>query len=470
MSGLTSAGFVAKRTPELKVELEQLLIDYFGSVNLNPASVFGQIVGLTVEQQADFWNRLEEVYWSQYPTTASGVNLDRVVALNGLVRLPAAPTTVLAVVSGTAGTLLSAGRIATNSQTGEQYALVDTVTISAANSVGAELNVISVVDNTNYWIALNAITYTYNSGASATKISILNGLKAALPGYVTAVVTGSGDNARLDISYDTPQTITVSARITGPRISTYATFAATRPGPQQLGVGALDTITTPISGWAGVTNRGPGTVGRNEETDEELRARRSESLRLGGSNTLDAITTRLRQIPGVLTQRVVVNNTNSTNGEGIPGHSIRAIVEGGTNAEIADVLFNYVAAGIGYYGAITVDVLSAVTGTTFPVKFDRPTNVPFYVTVTVDDSVNTPVDIVAAVREALTAFAADYTIAEPVLYTRLFSPINTVIGEGAFVTDLRIGLAATPTGTSNLTPDPDERFVLPAENIQVFTV
>lgn len=470
MSGLSSSGFEAKRTPQLKIELEQLLLDYFGSVNLNASAVFGQLVGLTVEQQADFWNRLEEVYWSQYPATAAGVNLDRVVALNGLTRLPAAPTAVLAVVSGAGGTLLSAGRIASNSQTGETYALTDSVTISATRSVGAQLNITTVVDSTNYWIALDGVTYTYNSGVSATKLSILNGLAAALPGWVTALVTGSGTEARLDIAYDTPRALTVSARITGPVLSVYANFAATRNGPQELPAGALSTITTPISGWTAVTNRGPGTVGRVEETDDELRSRRSESLRLGGSNTVDAIVTRLRQLPGVLTQRIAVNNTDTTNAEGIPSHSIRAIVDGGSDKDIAEVLFRYVAAGIGYYGSNTVNVVSEVTGTEFPVKFDRPTNVPFYVTVTIDDSVNTPVDAVSAAREALTAYADGFSIGEPVLYTRLFSPINAIIGDGAYVTTMKIGLTASPTGTSNLVPDPDERFVLPASNIQVFTV
>lgn len=470
MSGLTPDGFVVKRTPELKLDLEELLQSAFGPVNLNDSSVLGQLVGLTVEQQTIFWELLQQVYWSQYPSSAEGVNLDRVVSLNGVTRLAAAPTSVLAVVSGAAGTLLSAGRLASNSQTSDQYQLVDSVTIAAANSVGARVVVSALLDNTNYTITLNGVSYTYNSGAAATQLSILTNLAGLMPVYITATVTGSGSNAVMDLKYDTPQPIVVGARLAISSLSVYGTFAATRPGPTVLLPGGLDTIVTPISGWESVTNRSPGTTGRNAETDSELRSRRAKSLKLGGQNTIESITATLGQLPGVLTQRVAVNNGDTTNAEGIPGHSIRAIVDGGVAEDIARVLFDYVAAGIGYYGSITIDVPSEVTGTTFPVKFDRPTNVQFYVTVTFNDSANTPVNAVQAIRDALTAYAAELTIAEPVLYTRLFTPINAVIGDGAYVTELKIGLAPSPTGTTNLTPDPDERFVLPPENIQVFTV
>lgn len=470
MSGLSSAGFVPKRTPELKVELEALLTEFFGSVNLNPSSVFGQLVGLTVDQQSDFWELLQEVYWSQYPSYATGVNLDRVVSLNGVYRLASAPTSVTGIISGTAGTLLSAGRLASNSKTQDQYRLTDPVTISAANSVGARIIVQTITDNVVYTLTLGGTSYTYNSGTAATAASILSNLLAQMPAGVTGVVTGSGSDVYLDLKYGTPQPITVGARLSVSRLSVYGTFAATSPGPISLGIGELNTIVTPISGWTEITNRAPGTLGRNEESDDDLRSRRSRSLKLGGTNTIESITSRLSQLEGVLAQRVAVNNTDSTNAEGIPAHSIRAIVDGGVSEDIARVLFNYVAAGIGYYGATTINVLSEVTNTVFPVKFDRPTNVPFFVTVTFAKSPNTPVNAVNVVRNRLINYAASLDIAEPILYTRLFSPINAVIGEGAYVTDLRIGLTSSPTGQVNLVPEAAERFVLPSANIQVFAV
>lgn len=472
MSGLTPEGFVSKRTPELKLELEQKLLDSFGSVNLNPSSVFGQLVGLTVEQQSDFWGRLEEVYWAQYPSSATGINLDRVVSINGLTRLAAQPTSVLGVLTGTKNTVIATGRLAAVTQTGHQYQLTSPVTLAEANSVGARVEVTTLAASTNYTINLNGTPHTYNSGPAPTEASILTNLKVLLDlaGGITSVITAEGDEGRIDLRYDTPQPITVSANMSITMVSNYGNFAALNTGPQTVPVGALGQIVTPVAGWESVTNRFEGTVGRVAESDTDLRLRRAESLKIAGQNTLDSIVTRLRQLPGVLAQRVVVNNTNTTNGEGIPGHSIRAVVDGGENSAIARVLFDYVAAGIGYYGATTVDVLSPVTNSTFPVKFDRPTNVPWWLTVTIDGSVNTPTDAVSAVRNVVMKWAEGLEIAEPVLYTRLFGPITNVIGEGAFITDLRIAKTASPTGTVNLTAGPTERLVITPERIQVFVV
>lgn len=476
MSGLTPEGFVAKRTPELKIELEQRLLDVFGSVNLNPSSVFGQLVGLTVEQQADFWNRLEEVYFSQYPSSATGVNLDRVVALNGLTRLPARSTAVLAVLTGVPGTTIAAGRLAAIAQTGHQYQLTSPVTLTEADSVGVRVEVTTLTEDTDYTINLDGTPYTYNSGPTPTETSILTNIKALLDlvAGITSVVTTEGDEGRIDIQYDTPMPIVVTANMTVALVSNYGDFAAVNTGPQTAPVGSLTQIVTPVAGWETVLNRFEGTVGRDAETDTELRLRRAESLKIAGQNTLDSIVTRIRQLPGVLAQRVVVNNTDSTDSEGIPAHSIRAIVDGGVEEAIARVLYDYVAAGIGYFGAVEVDVLSTVTGTPFEVKFDRPVNVPFYVTVTIQGSPATPTDAVSAVRNALMDHTSQLTIAESVLYTRLFSPINAVIGDGAYVTTMYINEHEIDDPmyetTANLVPDPDERFVLTPERIQVFVV
>lgn len=471
MSGLTDQGFVAKRLPELKTELDAALIAQLGDLNLHPASVFGQLVGLTVDQQADFWGRLEQVYSSQYPSSATGVNLDRVASINGLTRLPELATQALGTMSGLENTTIAAGRLVANSQTGQQYTLLETVTIDADNSVGFRVEVLTVLVSTNYTINLGGVAYTYNSGVSPTEASILNGLMAALPA-VTKSVTINDEDAYLNASYGTSQPVAVSDNLRIQRITNYGTFAATQPGPIQLAAGAMDQIITPVAGWFAVNNRNPGSPGRYRESDTDFRLRRAESLKLAGTNTLDSIVTRLRQLPGVLALRVAANNTSATNAEGIPAHSIRAIVDGGTNEDVARALYDYVAAGVGYYGAITVNVVSEVTGTPFAVKFDRPVNVELYITVVIEDSPDTPTDVINYVHDKLMAEAAKLQIGEPVLYTRLFGPITSVIGDGAYVKELYINTVPIDDPadelTANLVPNANQRYVLARPRIQVF--
>lgn len=470
MAGLTPQGFVAKRLAELKVELETGLSATFGNINLNPESVFGQLIGTVVDQQADLWARLEQVYHSQYPDSAAGVSLDRAADLNGIVRLPAAPTQVVAVVSGTPGTVLPAGRLAM-AENGAMYTLTDDTTISATVSVGARLAVATLLDNTDYSITLGAAVYTYNSGPAATAASILTNLAALLPAGVTSQLTAGAGGTWIDIEYTAQQLFAVGARLTLVQVSSYADFRNTVPGAVELPARALSTIQTPVAGWTTVTNRAEGTLGRDVETDLELRQRRARSLRLTGSNTLDAIRSALSELPGVLSMRVVDNRGTATDAEGTPRQTVWAVVDGGTADDIARVLYERVAAGINYRGATEVGVVSPTNSQSFPVRFDRPVNVPYYVNVTIRSSAVTPTNIIDLAREALVAYSnAAYGIGDDVLYTRLFSPLNAIVGEDAYVSALTVGLTADPTGTANLVSEPAERFLLTEGRVQVFVV
>ena len=470
MAGLTPTGFVAKRLAELKIEVEERLTNRFGAINLNAESIFGQFTGLTADMQADFWARLEQVYLSQYPGSASGINLDRVVSINGVERLSAAPTSVQAVVSGLAGTLLTAGRLVT-SVNGAVYQLLSPVTIQASQSVGARVVVSNVVANTVYTLTVGANIFSYNSGPEPTAASILTNLAALTPVSVRTNVIAGIDATALTLEYDSPQAVSVGNRLSITELSVYADFANAVSGASSLPARSLVGIQTPVAGWTRIENRVEGSLGRDNESDTELRLRRARSLRLAGSNTLDAIRSALSQIPGVLAMRVTANSGTTTDSDGTPRQNVWAIVDGGDPAEIAQVLYDKVAAGIGYRGTQVHTVVSPVNNQGFQVRFDRPTNVPFWATVTIQSSVNTPTDIIAQVRAALVAYSnANHGIGETVHYTRLFSPLNAIIGEDAYIFDMRIGTNTNPTGTGNLVPTASQRLSLVPERVQVFVI
>jgi len=142
--GVTPQGFNAMRLPDIKDELEDLFIAEFGDINLDAQSVTGQIIGIFSKVLADDWENLQDVYFSQYPNSASGISLDNVVQLNGLTRLAALRTSVIGSATGTPGTLIPAGSLARLSDSPEIFfstanaiisngsALANTVTVSAA--------------------------------------------------------------------------------------------------------------------------------------------------------------------------------------------------------------------------------------------------------------------------------------------------------------------------------------------------
>lgn len=464
MSGLTPEGFQAKRLPQLKAELESALQQELGDLALSPETVIGQIVGLESDARAQIWGLLADVYASQYPSTASGKNLDRVVSINGITRLGALPTTVRAVAFGTVGTTIPAGSLVENADTGDQYESLASVTIQAANSVGAIIEVGTVADSTTYSVTLDGVTTSITSSVGATADSILTGLASDL-----TVDTELGDG-ELTLRYDDEQTIATSANLTITQIANYIDFSAVVAGPTPLPAETLDSVVTPVAGWESVTNRVAGTIGRDQETDAELRIRRERSVRIAATNTLEGIRASLLATDGVTDAAVRQNNTPTTNSDGVPPQHVWAIVQGGEGADIAQVLFDRVAAGIGYFGDETETVFSEATGQNYTIKYDRPVAVPIYIDVTINGSSQLPTDYLSRIRDSLVEYGDQLRIGEDLFYTRLFGPINSTLDDDSFIDDLQVSITSPASGTSNITIASEERAQITSDNIQVSVV
>lgn len=156
-------------------------------------------------------------------------------------------------------------------------------------------------------------------------------------------------------------------------------FRAKDIGAVEVTVGTITTPVTVIAGVVSVNNvSGVTTQGVDEETDVQLRIRRERSLSNVASGYLDAIEGNLLDVEGVTEAVVYENSTNVTDADGIPPHSIWAIVEGGADADIANVLYAKKTAGAGFKGSEVVDV-ERTYGRTFEVKFDRSVDEDLYV-------------------------------------------------------------------------------------------
>lgn len=161
--------------------------------------------------------------------------------------------------------------------------------------------------------------------------------------------------------------------------STTVDFRAANIGAVEVSVGSLTTPVTVIAGVVSVNNTsGATTQGVDEETDTQLRIRREKSLAIVATGYLDSIEAALRAVDGVTEAVVYENYTDTIDGDGIPPHSIWAIVEGGTDADIAAILYAKKTAGAGFLGDEEVDV-ERTYGRTYPVKFDRATDEDLYV-------------------------------------------------------------------------------------------
>ena len=458
-TGLTPEGFKAKRLQDVKTDMEQRLIEAFGDPDLRDESVYGQLVGIQSELAALLWALAEDVYASQYPDTASGVSLDHVASLTGIVRIPATPTQVDAVAYGVPNTLLPAGREAENPRTDDVYRSFADVTISPEAAVEAVITVDTVEDD-DYTITVDGTPYTFTA-SSDTEQQILTGLNGALSGSGITRELGTGT---LTLTRDAPMDIGLSGNLAFDEVGTILPMRGVVAGAKLLPTGALTEILTNVTGWNRIDNLQPGVTGTDRETDAELRARRERSTRILGRQTLPAIEARLRALPLVQDVSLNANDGETTDAFGTPRQHIWAILEGGDDDEIGEVLFSTVAAGIGYRGNVVVAVESDVTGKEYEVRFDRPTFIDPDITVEYERLSNFPDDGEDRIIAALTGKVL--RLGEKLVTSRLYTPVNTV--QGVQIDLLEVDAGAGPV--ARIEPAPNERVRILAENITLVDV
>jgi len=238
------------------------------------------------------------------------------------------------------------------------------------------------------------------------------------------------------------------------------------------------TIVNPVTvviGITSVTNPASATVGIDEETDQELRVRRNRSLETSQSSSTGRMFTALANLPNVTDVAVYENDTDTTDSDSIPAHSLFVVVEGGAVADIVETMTKNKTGGKGMVGSVTgtfSEVFTRPNGTTFTIvntmTFDRPTDVPLLVRLNatfVDASL--PIDEVRIQQEiAKQVFGIGDNLKAGQLYILAFNA-----GKNFIPTDLEISRDGGSTYTAGqLLAGLDEKFSIAIDDVTVTEV
>lgn len=212
-------------------------------------------------------------------------------------------------------------------------------------------------------------------GTALDSIVKLNGITRKKASYSTCVVTVVGDVGTViaeGVVEDTagqkwslPKNITLIAN------ETEVTVQCNMLGAIEAAIGAISKIVNPQKGWISVTNKVPAVVGNPIETDEQLRYRQSISVAIPSQNMINSIIAGIASVNGVTRYKVYDNDTNETDGNGVPGHTIAAIVEGGSDKDIAEQIYLRKGPGGGTYGTTSTTYINA-DGLPNVIRFFRP--------------------------------------------------------------------------------------------------
>ncbi len=229
---------------------------------------------------------------------------------------------------------------------------------------------------------------------------------------------------------------------------------------------AANTITVqaePSEGVYSVTNPKPSAGGADEETDSEFRARIKKSVEGSSASTLSGIIAALIKTAGVRSANVVMNNTMEIDADGNPPKSIHAYVLGGIKEDIADSIFNSVAAGIETVGSQSV-VITDLSGIDHTIKFDFAEEVKIYVHLEIKTNASYPADgddqiknnvvyKIGGVDKSGSSFTSSQ-MGDDVILSQLYNAVYQVAGVDDVV--IKIGKSPESLGQSNIEIEPKQ--------------
>ena len=301
-------------------------------------------------------------------------------------------------------------------------------------------------------------------GAALDSLVKINGLirKLATNSIVSLLITGApgaviNNGAATDVNgnkWDLPSTV-----IIGAGGSVTVTAICETAGAINALAGQVNAIATVTAGWTSVTNPNPAVIGDPIETDAQLRDRQALSVELPSQTLLSGTIAAIAATSGVTRYKVLENATGAVDSFGNPPHSVTAVVEGGTDAAVAQAIYDN--RGIGPFmnptttgGATTINIVDPNTGIVTPVGFSRPTYVQIYVSVNAHLLSGGTSATITAIQTALTNYLNDLQIGETVSFSGLMAIAMNVnpdlTNPIVLIEGLFLGTAPNPTASVDL--------------------
>ena len=312
-------------------------------------------------------------------------------------------------------------------------------------------------------VQINGINPSYGS---ATQIPMTLG---GTPGVVIPEGSRISNTDGSEI-YQTTESATIANNGT-----VVVNATCTENGPNEPEAGTIIAIQTPIYGWSYATNGTATSVGTDPDTDTDLHIKQERATSATSYRQVDAIIGGLTNVPGVTFARLYVNSTVSTDARGIAGKTMAAVVVGGEDQAIANVLRLKAGSLDNFQGNLTNPIsYTGPLGDVQVIDFYRPTEVPVWVEVTiaVTNSASFPDNAEEQIKQAIVDYAkydqsglAGFPPGADVILSRLYTPINSV--PGFKVNSLTIGKTAGALSASDIAIAWNELATFDADRITV---
>ncbi|EDZ3812839.1 baseplate J/gp47 family protein [Salmonella enterica] len=346
-----------------------------------------------------------------------------------------------------------------DSKDGQMVALVALAVHDANNTAIAVYNCFS--PSTGYGAALTSnvkINGIARKGATNSTVDLL------LTGTAGTTITNGTVKDTNNVIWRLPASVVI-----GVDGAVTVTAICSNSGAVAALAGTITTINTPTRGWTSVTNPAAAAVGAPAETDAELRIRQGQSVAIPSITPFEGVDGAIANIAGVTRHKLYENDTGKTDGNGLPPHSISAIVDGGDVTEIARTIRGNKGQGVRTWGKTSVTVPDRY-GNPHIISFSRPTDVPVYGKITLKVFAGYTSQIGVQIQQAVADYINSLMIGDPVLLSRIYSPANLGVVSGGNaryydIQELLIGKSPETVAAANINIAYDESASCKPENI-----
>lgn len=436
----------------------QDLLDVGETLSVDESSLIGRLIAIISEPLTLQEEALQQVYAAKDIDQATGLALDSLVELSGLFRQGITPATAYLILYGDIGVTVGVGSFVTSQITGDRFATDNGITFTNTdiNGVEVDFNDIGVA-------ATRTLTYLINGNNNTntpitvlttttdTKKNITDKFIQVINSQTTTLEASATNDDKLTVRIKNRNNIgTISTSANSPIVRSYKPVGSTCVTITAISqaVDSLNIIQSPTLGWRGVSNPFNTTASKDVESDSDLRIRYKITKGFDSFGSYASMYAALYNILGVNYVNIQENIFDNPSQTGRTAHGVSIVVLGGEDNVIAQTISNNLPLGCATDGEIQV-IAKDINGVDHIVNFSRPDLVPIEISLSLLTYPDYPTNGGDLIRQAIIDYFNTLAVGDDIIYSRLYSPINTVSGFG--VNDLLIGRKGATLVRGNIT-------------------
>lgn len=442
------------------------------TLSVDASSVLGRILGIVAEPDALNEELLLMLWQSLDIDQAEGADLDKLLKLIGITRKQPQEAIANLTLRGDIGVTVIAGSSVGSTITGDRFVIDSDVTFNTTSCNGVVIDIKSITPQEKYTVQFVAnesgneyppITTVAQEGD--TEEVLANRLAQVINNLSTVVKAEVDNDDRIIVKYINANTVgsfTVTSNMDIVESYMLATsYSATFTAVKQL-ANTLNVIQTATLGWREVYNPFDSIASRAAETDTELRNRAKIQKGNDSVGSRQAMYGDLMAVDGVRYVGIK-ENIYDTELEGRGAHGVSVYVLGGSEDDIFASINSNIAAGTMMDG--TIQRTMEDEAGTYELAFSRVELVPIEIKLSIVASYNFEADGFVKIQDAIVAYFESLGVGEDVVWSRLFTPINSV--KGMDVSSLRIGVKGGELSQDTVEILPNQLAVISFEDIKI---